>query len=152
MRYNKKGQAAMEFLMTYGWAILIAIIAIAALIAFGVLSPGKSSGNTCGTANALTPNLGCKEMKATTTGGLLNISISNGLGGNVTDIVFSVSNCVAEAGNPTYVGDALNDQFDFHGCPCTSGRVKEKISFTYKLEGDTFTHTLSDVPLNVRCE
>jgi len=35
MRFNKKGQAAMEFLMTYGWAILIAIIAIAALIAFG---------------------------------------------------------------------------------------------------------------------
>jgi len=36
---SKKGQAAMEFLMTYGWAILIAIIAIAALIAFGVFNP-----------------------------------------------------------------------------------------------------------------
>jgi hypothetical protein len=36
---SRKGQAAMEFLMTYGWAILIAIIAIAALIAFGVFNP-----------------------------------------------------------------------------------------------------------------
>ena len=27
----KKGQAAMEFLMTYGWAILIALIAVGAL-------------------------------------------------------------------------------------------------------------------------
>jgi len=29
--YNKKGQAALEFLMTYGWAILAAIIVIGAL-------------------------------------------------------------------------------------------------------------------------
>ena len=31
MDYNKKGQAALEFLMTYGWAILAAIIVIGAL-------------------------------------------------------------------------------------------------------------------------
>jgi hypothetical protein len=36
---NKKGQAAMEFLMTYGWAILVVLAAIAALAYFGVLSP-----------------------------------------------------------------------------------------------------------------
>ena len=36
---KKKGQAAMEFLMTYGWAILVVIAAIAALAYFGVLSP-----------------------------------------------------------------------------------------------------------------
>ncbi len=38
---NHKGQAAMEFLMTYGWAILAAIIAIGVLAYFGVFSPGK---------------------------------------------------------------------------------------------------------------
>ena len=38
---SKKGQAAMEFLMTYGWAILAAIIAIGVLAYFGVFSPGK---------------------------------------------------------------------------------------------------------------
>jgi hypothetical protein len=32
----RKGQAAMEFLMTYGWAILIVIAVIAALFAMGV--------------------------------------------------------------------------------------------------------------------
>jgi len=36
---NKKGQAAMEFLMTYGWAILVVLAAIGALAYFGVLSP-----------------------------------------------------------------------------------------------------------------
>jgi hypothetical protein len=38
---NRKGQAAMEFLMTYGWAILVVLAAIAALAYFGVLSPNK---------------------------------------------------------------------------------------------------------------
>jgi len=38
---NKKAQAAMEFLMTYGWAILVVLLAIGALAYFGVLSPQK---------------------------------------------------------------------------------------------------------------
>ena len=38
---RRKGQAAVEFLMTYGWAILAAVIAIGVLAYFGVFSPGK---------------------------------------------------------------------------------------------------------------
>lgn len=38
---NKKGQPAIEFLMTYGWAILCAIIAIGVLAYFGVFNPHK---------------------------------------------------------------------------------------------------------------
>ncbi|MCD6403334.1 MAG: hypothetical protein J7K98_03315 [Candidatus Aenigmarchaeota archaeon] len=37
----RKGQAAMEYLMTYGWAILIIIVVIAALYAMGVFKVGK---------------------------------------------------------------------------------------------------------------
>ena len=40
-KMRKKGQAAMEFLMTYGWAILAAVIAIGVLAYFGVFTPGK---------------------------------------------------------------------------------------------------------------
>ena len=38
---ERKGQAAMEFLMTYGWAILVAIIAIGVLAYYGVFNPGR---------------------------------------------------------------------------------------------------------------
>lgn len=38
---SNKSQAAMEFLMTYGWAILIVLIAIGALAYFGVLIPDR---------------------------------------------------------------------------------------------------------------
>ena len=43
---EKRGQAAMEFLMTYGWAILAAIIAIGVLAYFGVFSPGQYVGSS----------------------------------------------------------------------------------------------------------
>lgn len=36
---RKKGQAALEYLMTYGWAILIIAIVAAALYATGILNP-----------------------------------------------------------------------------------------------------------------
>jgi hypothetical protein len=41
MRKNTKSQAAMEFLMTYGWALLVVLIVIAALAYFGLLNPSR---------------------------------------------------------------------------------------------------------------
>jgi len=43
---NKKAQSAMEYLMTYGWAILIVIIVAAALYALGVFNPATFTGRT----------------------------------------------------------------------------------------------------------
>jgi len=40
---NKKGQAALEFLTTYGWAFLVILIMIGALSYFGVLNPSMYS-------------------------------------------------------------------------------------------------------------
>ena len=44
---NKKGQAAFEYLTTYGWAILMALIAIGALAYFGFLNPSNLLPNKC---------------------------------------------------------------------------------------------------------
>jgi hypothetical protein len=41
---KKKGQSAMEYLMTYGWAILIVIVVVAALYAMGVFKVGAPGG------------------------------------------------------------------------------------------------------------
>jgi len=40
----KKGQAALEYLLTYGWAILIVIIVGASLYVLGVFTPGQWTG------------------------------------------------------------------------------------------------------------
>lgn len=42
-----KAQSAMEYMMTYGWAIVIIAIALAALIALGVFNPGIFVGQEC---------------------------------------------------------------------------------------------------------
>jgi|SRR3989338_429529 len=44
---SRKGQAAMEFIMTYGWAILVVLIVIGALVYFGVLSPERFLPERC---------------------------------------------------------------------------------------------------------
>jgi len=41
---KKKAQSAMEYLMTYGWAILIVIIVAAALYALGIFNPATFTG------------------------------------------------------------------------------------------------------------
>ena len=44
---SKKSQAAFEYMVTYGWAILAAIIAIGALSYFGFISPSNLLPNKC---------------------------------------------------------------------------------------------------------
>ncbi len=45
--FDKKGQSALEYLMTYGWALVVIIIVIAALFALGILSPATYQGDSC---------------------------------------------------------------------------------------------------------
>lgn len=79
----RKGQAAMEFLMTYGWAILAAVIVIGVLAYFGVFSPATYVPTTC----VLSAPLGCdkNQVSASTTGvslvmrngGIDNLDVKN---------------------------------------------------------------------------
>jgi hypothetical protein len=54
---NKKSQSAMEYLMTYGWAILVVLIALGALFYLGVFSP--KTPNTCTNLAPFT----CQDVK-----------------------------------------------------------------------------------------
>ena len=55
---NRKSQSAMEYLMTYGWAILVVLIALGALFYLGVFNPKTPS-----TCNANAP-LTCTDVLA----------------------------------------------------------------------------------------
>jgi len=44
---DKRGQSALEYLMTYGWALVVILIVVAALFALGILSPATYQGATC---------------------------------------------------------------------------------------------------------
>ena len=55
---SKRGQAALEFLMTYGWAILIVLIAIGAFAYFGVLNPQRLLPKSC----TVVPGFSCDDF------------------------------------------------------------------------------------------
>jgi len=78
----KKAQAATEFLMTYGWAILVVGVAIAALAYFGVLSPSRFLPNKC----TLPSGLACIDHKVSTSDVTMILQNSLGYTVNVTSI------------------------------------------------------------------
>ncbi len=49
---GKRGQAAIEFLVTYGWAIMAAMLVIGALTYFGITNPATSLPDKCVFSNA----------------------------------------------------------------------------------------------------
>ncbi len=75
----KKGQAAMEFLMTYGWAILVVLIAIGVLI-FLVGNPSNLVGDSCRIGSPL--NCGT-TLVADGTADTITIELTNGLANSI---------------------------------------------------------------------
>jgi hypothetical protein len=77
---HKKAQSALEFLMTYGWAILVILAAVGALAYFGVLDPGRYVPDRCISSIGLTclgkPNIDAAADTVT-------FSIANGAGSNI---------------------------------------------------------------------
>ncbi len=119
MRISTKGQAAMEFLMTYGWAILVVLAAIAALAYFGVLSPEKFLPEKC----ILQPGIACVSHKVTPTA--VTLIISNGLGRTITIDSIAVGSCQDTFTTTLMSGD--QQTFVVDGPPvCSNGAAKEK--------------------------
>lgn len=79
---QRRGQAAMEFLMTYGWAILVVLVVIGALAYFGILNPSTLLPERC----ELQMGIACKDHLVTTNTsdeGQILFTIENGRGSDI---------------------------------------------------------------------
>ena len=74
---NNKGQSALEYLMTYGWALVVIVIVVAALFAFGVF-------NTPANCTQFGGRLLLKDYSITATG--ITLAIQNGGTGEMTSL------------------------------------------------------------------
>ena len=129
----KKSQAAMEFLMTYGWAILVVLAAIAALAYFGVLSPEKFLPEKC----ILQPGIACVSHKVETS--KITLVISNGLGRTITINSIDINGCSGTFTTPLQSGVQSNFELT---TSCNNGAPKEKF------KGDiTLSYTEKDTNL-----
>lgn len=129
---EKRGQVALEFLMTYGWAILVVLIAIAALAYFGVLNPQRFAPESC----TISPGISCDDFKINSTS--VVFILENGMGQDLTNVnvTFSTCNQSTEAdGNDNWNdGTKLggSNGIMLVGCSFTSGsRIKQDINVTY---------------------
>jgi uncharacterized protein (UPF0333 family) len=93
---NKRGQAALEFLMTYGWAILVVLVVIGALAYFGVLNPTMFVPERC------TLSAGQNCIAAVVNGTSASLLLENGMG---QAIVVTGLNVSYTTGERTYYCD-----------------------------------------------
>ena len=133
---RKKAQAAMEFLMTYGWAILVVLIAISALTYFGVLNPSKFLPEKCD----MVPGLNCIDHKVTTT--QIQLVINNGMGQDLKNFTISMNDCTAPILSNYTFQDATKNTFTLTGCNNgeSGDRFKKSLSINFTSESG-LTHT-----------
>jgi hypothetical protein len=82
LKMNSKGQSAIEYLMTYGWALVVIVIAIAALVL--ILNP-QNTGGTCTNF----PNL--PVVNHAVTANQLQLRLANATGHDLSDMDFAIS-------------------------------------------------------------
>ena len=138
--YNKKGQAALEFLMTYGWAILAAIIVIGSLGTWAYLNQG---GGTSVIINS--PFYG---VATSATGTTLSIELENKGGEDVNVTAINVTGgCVANDTDSTAGGfDGAADGPQVVTLVCagmTGSSFSGDISVTYLRPGSALPLTVT---------
>jgi hypothetical protein len=74
---NKRGQAAIEFLVTYGWAIMAAMLVIGALTYFGITNPSTVLPDKCVFSNGFE----CQDYSITAN--KMQLRLINGFGDTI---------------------------------------------------------------------
>lgn len=123
-----RGQAATEFIMTYGWALLAVLVAMGALAYFGVWSPKSIMPDTCDIGVPFT----CYEYAAYRDG--VAISLRYGGVDRVDRLNISITGCGAMAKTGVLDGgDTIVAKFE---CAQPPDRTKLAFNVTYHSPDD----------------
>jgi hypothetical protein len=130
-----KGQTAIEYLMTYGWAILIILIVAGVLAYYGIFAPSGFLGPTArgfGQLQVLNP----WSLSAAT--GILTLNVENRVGGTID--VTTINYTLTSGGAGTYVSTGAD-------LKCTSGCVTPTVDTNLTSGGKgVFVATVIPVP------
>jgi hypothetical protein len=147
---KKRGKVAMEFLMTYGWAIIIILLAVAALWYLGVFKAPVTDRCQMGAP------LSCPGVKLTDGGATDTLTFSmgsTGLSGDVTKNTIELvevggTPCTMTPDKPTIVsttgGFDTRTKISTFNCTGDFGGVGDKfnadITVQYELDGTEIVH------------
>lgn len=146
----RHGQAAMEFLATYGWALLIILVAIGALTYMGIIDVSKTRPESCLLDQGFScDNFAVQEGNAT-------LRVQNNFGRELTldSVIFTAEDVTCD---PIAVNARLdaNDQaqLDSTGCDLslTPGtQTKIDVQINYSFTGSSFQkQTYGTMTVNV---
>ena len=131
---NKRAQAAMEFLMTYGWAILAAVIVVGVLW-YMIGNPANLAGNNFQVSAPLVGN----AMAISTTD--IQLEIRNGAAESIDVYNVYVENCGTDdlSASPTEVLAGALQSFTITctdpNAPSTGDRFSGDVTITYRSPG-----------------
>ncbi len=86
---HRKGQGAMEYLMTYGWAILVVIIVGVVLWQMGIFNPSGGAAPGMSGFTTVKPN----EWACNADDGTLTLAVVNAAGQQISDLTISGGTC-----------------------------------------------------------
>ncbi len=119
----KRGQSALEYLVTYGWAILAIVIVAGVLWYLGVFNPQKYAGGAqCGGFSTAV----CRDYTAA--GGTVSIAFGNAAGGAISGLDISIAGTDGSC-TPAAVG--ANEVFTCTGSATTTQGLDINATLTY---------------------
>ena len=128
----KKSQAALEFLTTYAWAILVILVMIAALSYFGILNISSILPERCN----LPAGISCLDFK--TVSNAVKLRMRNDLGKVITIQDIEVEGCtgsaVPDSGN-FQLKPGQTEGFTIGFCTIAERRFESEVKITYDPAG-----------------
>ena len=133
---HNKSQSALEYLMTYGWAILIIVIVAGGLYSLGVFSPSNSAGTT------ITGFSGFQATATCAPNGVMVIRLVNGLGYAVNVTRFNLTyngKTISNTEGITVLPQNAYTFFSLNGCVNSSAsHYSTSAAVTYTEPGRVF--------------
>ncbi len=132
-----RSQSALEYMMTYGWAILVIVIVAGVLYSLGIFSPSSSLAATITGFSSLSVTGGCIQ------GGALYLVVTPGVGYpiNITKINVTSSTNVQTSTNMSVLISPGQSQTIFVPNSCTSSQnsqYSDSVSIIYSEPGEIF--------------
>jgi len=121
--------------MTYGWALVVIVIVVAALVAFGVFNPASSC-----TPQSSDGKLLVKD--SVITGGSIQLKLQNNSGAAMTGVDTNTTPSLTEGSNPTTLSRGGDGTFTYTGT-ITAGQ-------SYVIDVSYVTNGLTH-PTNITC-
>ena len=143
---SKHSQSALEYMMTYGWAILIIVIVAAGLYSLGIFNPSSSAGTTVmgfsglGTVTAQCSSGGFELLLGNSLGVTINITAIKVVQSNqISTQVFPSRTALP---NNFLISPQSSSEFIvLNVCPNSTSRFSAQVSVNYTEPGQVFSGT-----------